>query len=238
MEGGRGVADGADPIWPPPSLCHTCPRQRPAESTPALPPNGHLRPWGLTSPQLRCQGALPVPGPTAEPSSPSRMGSQAPTTQNSGSAGRGSPRAGRNREVAEGRAVSPCGEHPEARKGRDDRDSGGGSCGGGGSRGGGSSSGVSAQNQRREPRAATARLKGTPPTSAHWSTEGVGRGHFRPISRPQRTANGRCASASPAGAPAAAPCEPTPRGPASSRDEVRQGALRGQAAGYRRSERR
>ena len=172
------------------------------------------------------------------------MGSQAPTTQNSGSAGRGSPRAGRNREVAEGRAVSPCGEHPEARTGRDDRGSGGGSCGGGGSRGGAGSRGgsgssrVSAQNPRREPYAAAARLKGTPPASAHWSTEGVGRGHFGPLSGPQRTANGRCASASPAGAPAAAPCEPTLRGPASSRDEVSRGALCGQAAGYRRSERR
>lgn len=68
-----GVADGADPT-PPPSLCHTCPRQRPAENTSTLPPNGHLRPWGLILPQLRCQGALPGPAPTAEPSSSSRRG--------------------------------------------------------------------------------------------------------------------------------------------------------------------
>lgn len=73
----------------------------------------------------------------------------------------------------------------------------------GGGRGGRGGSGVSTPTMRRETRAATAaaRLTGTPPTSAHWQTEGVGRGRFRPISGRQRTANRRCATVSRATGP-------------------------------------
>lgn len=55
-----------------------------------LPPNGHLRPWGLIPPQLRCQGASLARPPTAEPSSSSRRGPRHRLTVNSGSIGRGS----------------------------------------------------------------------------------------------------------------------------------------------------
>ena len=74
--GGRGCWELLTALTPrpPPSQCHSYLRQRPAENTSTLPPNSHLRPWGLIPPQLGCQGALPGPDPTAEPSSSSRRG--------------------------------------------------------------------------------------------------------------------------------------------------------------------
>lgn len=59
--------------------------------------------------------------------------------------------------------------------------------------------GVSTPSTRREPRVAPTRLSGTPPPPPIGGPRGWGEDCFRPISGPQRTANGRCATASRAG---------------------------------------
>lgn len=62
---GRG-ADGADPITPPPSLCHPCPRQR-ARKTPQLHQLSPAAPGPDISPP-QVPGALPGRAQTAKPS--------------------------------------------------------------------------------------------------------------------------------------------------------------------------
>lgn len=115
-------------------------------------------------------GSTPGCGPTAEP--PPQQGG-VPVTDCLGR--EGIPASGEKPGDVGRRSSLTVQGAPRGRSGRVHR---------GGGRGGRGGSGGSTPSTRREPGAATAaaRLTGTPPTSAHWSTEGVGRGRFRPIS--------------------------------------------------------
>lgn len=98
--------------------------------------------------------------------------------------------------------ASPCGVHPRAGEGRDDR------CG--------RLQGLNAEHEEGSPaRLPPARRHA--PASAHWLIWGWGKGCFGPISGLQRTANWRGPPTSRARVDEAAPCESAPAGRALAR---------------------